>query len=544
MPTVNNRLSSPSLFRANSNSAEQSGNIDGSTTQPQTKEEYLAHWREWAQEAPVGAGEQRDRAVNIMLDCLERHSNVLYLINLSLSSLPEFIPQQIETLDLSDNKFRNLPRQLPPNVTGLRIDHNELTSLAGIQLNNLSDLSVCYNLLETLPEPLPQNLSKLKVSHNLLNFIPEVIPETITFLDISNNRLVNLPPSIVNLPQHAYIATSNNPLSERTIRHMINISNASNYHGPRIFFSMSRNKPLSITQPLQQVITKWLQPDEVNATAEKWNDISKESGAGEFSGFLTKLGSTVNARNNEEFKQQVASWLIRLTADGELREMTFAVAFAATESCEDRVTLAWNDMQIAELIHLAVSGTYDNKLPELVTIAREKFRLEKLEVIARKKIETLAFVDELDVYLAFQTKLKSFLELNTVAEKMRFFDVASVSTDDLKAAEIQVKTAENDKFPQWLCRWTPWQKVIERIAPAAWDEAREQRYSMLDSIEYKDKLDSALKAEKLMNVGDAEQFYAKKILKKMEINILLPLTQQLLDEKGHQDLLLKKWQGY
>lgn len=544
MPTVNNHLSSPSFLRASSDSAQQSGNIDGTPAQPQTKEEYLAHWRQWAQEAPVGAGEQRDRAVNIMLDCFERHSNVLYLPNLSLSSLPTFIPQHIETLDLSHNKFQTLTFQLPPHVTDLCVDHNELTSLDGMQLSNITYLSACYNLLETLPEPLPENLTRLYVSHNQLNFLPEVIPGTVTFLDVSDNRLETFPASIVNLPRQAYIAASNNPLSVRTIRHMMNINNSPNYHGPQIYFSMSEHQPLSVIYSLHKVITEWLQPDEVNATEEKWYEIGKEKGAGEFSAFLTELGSTVSARNNDEFKKQVASWLIRLTADSALREMTFAVAFAATESCEDRVTLAWNNMQIAELIHLAVSGTYDNKLPELVTIAREKFRLEKLEIIAREKIKTLVFVDELDVYLAFQTKLKPFLELNTVAEKMRFFDVSSVSTDDLKAAEIQVKTAENDKFPQWLCRWTPWQKVIERLAPAAWDEAWEQRYSMLDSIEYKDKLDSALKAETLMNVADAEQFYAKKILKKMEINILLPLTQQLLNEQGQQDLLLKKWEGY
>lgn len=543
MPTVNNHLSSHSFLRANAYSAQQSSHIDDTTAQPQTKDEYLSHWRQWAQDAPVGAGEQRDRAVDIMLDCFERQSNVLYLPNLFLSSLPTFIPQHIETLDLSNNKLQNLTFQLPPHVTDLCIDHNELTSLAGIQLNNLSYLSATYNFIDVLPESLPENLSRLYVSHNQLNFLPEIIPETVIFLDISNNQLETFPASIVNLSRHACIAASNNPLSARTLQHMMNVNNSTNYHGPQIHFSMSEHQALPITHPLQQVITKWLQPDEVNATAEKWIEISKENGAGEFSAFLTELGSTVSARNNGEFKEQVASWLIRLTADSELREMTFAVALAATESCEDRVTLAWNDMQIAELIHLAVSGKYDNKLPELVTIAREKFRLEKLEVIAREKIKTLAFVDELDVYLAFQTKLKSFLELNTVAEKMRFFDVSSVSRDDLKAAEIQVKTAENDEFPRWLSQWTPWQKVIERIAPAAWDDAWDQRYNMLESIEYKHQLNSALEAEKLMNVEDAERFHSKKILNEMEINILLPLTQQLFDERGHQGLLLQKWEG-
>lgn len=51
-------------------------------------------------------------------------------------------------------------------------------------------------------------------------------------------------------------------------------------------------------------------------------------------------------------------------------------------------------MQKAELLNRIERGEYDDRWPELVTAGREMFRLERLERIARKKVETLRSVYE------------------------------------------------------------------------------------------------------------------------------------------------------
>ncbi len=52
------------------------------------------------------------------------------------------------------------------------------------------------------------------------------------------------------------------------------------------------------------------------------------------------------------------------------------------------------------------------------------FRLEILEDIARDKVRTLHFVDEIEVYPAFQTMLAEKLQLSTAVKEMRFYGVS------------------------------------------------------------------------------------------------------------------------
>ncbi len=50
--------------------------------------------------------------------------------------------------------------------------------------------------------------------------------------------------------------------------------------------------------------------------------------------------------------------------------------------------------------------------------------------------------DDVEVYLAYQNKLKKALGLTSVTAEMRFFGVSGVTVSDLQAAELQVKAAE------------------------------------------------------------------------------------------------------
>ncbi len=77
----------------------------------------------------------------------------------------------------------------------------------------------------------------------------------------------------------------------------------------------------------------------------------------------------------------------------------------ATISCEDRVTLAYHQMQEATLVHDAERGAFDSHLAELIMAGREIFRLEQIESLARKG-KTAVFIDEVEVFLGFQNQLR------------------------------------------------------------------------------------------------------------------------------------------
>ena len=132
-------------------------------------------------------------------------------------------------------------------------------------------------------------------------------------------------------------------------------------------------------------------------------------------------------------------------------------------------------------------GDYDQRLPELIAIARGMFRLEKLEAIARKKAESLMFIDEIEVYLAYQVKLCRPLRLPLVVNEMAYFKVSGVSENDLLAAEATVKELENREFKDFLLAWTPWLEAQKKGSDLSEEAARARQFALWDA-EYEQPL--------------------------------------------------------
>lgn len=116
------------------------------------------------------------------------------------------------------------------------------------------------------------------------------------------------------------------------------------------------------------------------------------------------------------------------------------------------MALTWNNLQKTYRVHQASEGAYDSDLPGLLTLGREMYRLEVLDEIAREKVRTLHFVDEIEVYFAFQTMLAEKLELSTAVREMRFYGVSGVTEDDLRSALARVLSREETEFAEWFAR--------------------------------------------------------------------------------------------
>ncbi|EOX8471711.1 NEL-type E3 ubiquitin ligase domain-containing protein, partial [Salmonella enterica subsp. arizonae] len=383
-----------------------------------------------------------------------------------LPSLPA-LPSGLQSLSASHNQMASLPT-LPPGLEELVVDGNQLPSLPALPLR-LQTLRASHNLLthlSALPpglqslwatnnrltslSALPPGLEELAVSDNQLPSLP-ALPPGLQTLRASNNRLTRLPESITGLSSEATVHLEGNLLSERTLQTMQNLTSAPDYSGPRIRFDMAGPSVPREARALHLAVADWLMPAREGEPdpADRWHASGQEDNAAAFSLFLDRLRETENFEKDAGFKAQISSWLALLAEDDVLRAKTFAMATEATSSCQDRVTLALHQMKNVQLVHNAEKGVYDNNLPGLVSTGREMFRMEMLERIAREKVRTLALVDEIEVCLAYQNKLKESLELTSVTAEMRFFGVSGVTASDLRSAERQVKAAENSEFSEW-----------------------------------------------------------------------------------------------
>ncbi|EAW1057104.1 E3 ubiquitin--protein ligase [Salmonella enterica] len=498
------------------------------TTAPQTAAEYYAVWSAWQRAAPEGEARGRAAAVKKMRDCLKNGNPVLCVERAGLTTLPDHLPPHITILFIPDNNLTSLPA-LPSGLRELSVSYNQLTSLPPLP-SGLWKLSVFNNQLASLPA-LPSGLQTLWAYRNQLPSLP-ALPPGLRDLSVSHNQLASLPESITGLSSEATVDLAGNPLSERTLQTLRDITSAPDYSGPRIRFDMAGPSVPREARALHLAVADWLTPEREGEPdpADSWHASGQEDNAAAFSLFLDRLRETENFEKDAGFKAQISSWLALLAEDDVLRAKTFAMATEATSSCQDRITLALHHMKNVQLVHNAEKGVYDNNLPGLVSTGREMFRMEMLERIAREKARTLAFVDEIEVYLAYQNKLKKPLGLTSVTAKMRFFGVSGVTASDLRSAERQVKAAEKREFSEWLLQWGPLHSVLERKEPERFNALREKQISDYEHT-YQMLSDTELKPSGLVGNTDAERTIGVRAMesaKKEFLNGLRPLVEEML----------------
>ncbi|EHC7233561.1 SPI-2 type III secretion system effector E3 ubiquitin transferase SspH2, partial [Salmonella enterica subsp. enterica serovar Dublin] len=471
----------------------------------------------------------------------------LWIFGNQLTSLP-VLPPGLQELSVSDNQLASLPA-LPSELCKLWAYNNQLTSLPTLPselyklwaYNNrltslpalpsgLKELIVSGNRLTSLPV-LPSELKELMVSGNRLTSLP-MLPSGLLSLSVYRNQLTRLPESLIHLSSETTVNLEGNPLSERTLQALREITSAPGYSGPIIQFDMAGASAPRETRALHLAAADWLVPAREGepAPADRWHMFGQEDNADAFSLFLDRLSETENFIKDAGFKAQISSWLAQLAEDEALRANTFAMATEATSSCEDRVTFFLHQMKNVQLVHNAEKGQYDNDLAALVATGREMFRLGKLEQIAREKVRTLALVDEIEVWLAYQNKLKKSLGLTSVTAEMRFFDVSGVTVTDLQDAELQVKAAEKSEFREWILQWGPLHRVLERKAPERVNALREKQISDYEET-YRMLSDTELRPSGLVGNTDAERTIGARAMesaKKTFLDGLRPLVEEML----------------
>ncbi|EDR7297688.1 E3 ubiquitin--protein ligase, partial [Salmonella enterica subsp. enterica serovar Livingstone] len=143
-----------------------------------------------------------------------------------LTSLPP-LPAGLQMLSVAGNQLTSLP-PLPAGLQVLLVARNQLTSLpllpAGLELLTLDR----NPQLVRLP-PLPEGLQTLSVDANpQLTRLP-ALPSGLQRLYARNNQLTRLPESITGLSSEATVNLEGNPLSERTLQALRDITSAPGY---------------------------------------------------------------------------------------------------------------------------------------------------------------------------------------------------------------------------------------------------------------------------------------------------------------------------
>lgn len=498
----------------------------------------------WAAAGGTTNGDRTEAVSRIKtwLDNDDPERQALDLSGLGLTSLPD-LPDSVQILNVYDNRLSSLPENLPSSLRILSASNNLLTSLPESLPARLHTLDVSRNLLSGLPENLPASLRVLNVSHNLLSSLPERLPALQT-LQASSNLLTSLPNTIITrFSSSCLITITNNLLSERVRANLRAAMNVEGYNGPHIRFSTPGTADKTPARPLVEAVPAWYEQDEQEEVKATWQALQSEDGASAFSKFLDRLSQTVSY-SVPEFKEGVCEELSQMAARPELRAKCFLASFGATETCEDAVSYTRNTMTQLRLLQDILDGMYDEWLAELLPVLRSSFRVDRLREIAERKVKSLAFIDEVEVHLAYQVKLREALKLPLKTPDMRFFAVSWVDEQDLQDAITRVKNAERERFPSSLSLSEGWNNVLERLNPKAYAQAKER---LLDALMNTDDLEKRVN-DRIKDDGldPNDQAMRRQLRKQITDGIthafIEPVTREFLAEKGLTHLLDSPWQ--
>lgn len=486
--------------------------------------------------------------------------NMLSVDGNQLRSLSENLPDSITDLSAANNQISRLPNRLPKNTRKLNFNNNQLTELTNNLPSKTEKLFISHNQIHSWPTHLPDNILKITADNNeftalpstfpgrIIKFsanrnrieaLPLIVPATIKEINLRYNRIVSMPESLTSWPNGLVLNIENNPLTDRTIQALHIVTAAPEYNGPRIYFSQAGEDVATAKLTLNEAVTTWLDQELRVEQDKKWSAIADNATTEPFKTFLLRLHA-IRAARSTGFKKQVSAWLVQLADSPTLREKTFALAQDSTTTCEDRVACTWNQMQTAATVAKVEAGNFDEEIGNLIEVALRMFRLAKLETIAREKEKTLNFVDEVEIFLAFQVKLRQVLKLDDVVDDMRFFDVSYVTEDDLIHAVDKVQADEKHEFADWLSQWDPWKAAMKRIDPELYGKLTD-KYNITKEEEFEKRLQHKLQTDNLPHEIEILVPLGKQIQAQLEKEISRKITKDFLQQHNLEHLISNYW---
>jgi Leucine-rich repeat (LRR) protein len=459
------------------------------------------------------------------------------LLDLDVSSndltvLPLHLPSGLKSLRARHNRLSRLPDTLPGGVRDLDVSMNQLTSLPTLP-PTLRDLEVGANALEELPSGLPRGLEVLGAQRNRLHSLPDDLPSRLAILDLQRNEIAALPANITAL-RSCVIHLHGNPIPAHAVPHI-----ALDAIGPRIYMSVPDNEPGRPFDGLAQAARYWLAGASEAASA-RWDAIEQTVGsaanAAALTRFLDRLRHTLSYRD-PALRTEVKDWLVEVSKPERkaLLEDSLAICQGAEETCEDRVISSWNDLRTLQRNDDIRQGLYDDRVDEVIDVARQMFRINVLSEIARRKERTLIEPDEVEVYLAYVVRLRSELGLSTVAPAMRFYDLSGVTPDDVVQAREAVRARERVEFDKFLVLdYEPWQTLLKRRDAKAYAAAQDKMHRVLET-DFEQLLQAGLSKLNLdpadtVALADARKDLGPEILRQIRYSVLAPLTRALREQ--------------
>jgi len=149
---------------------------------------------------------------------------------------------------------------------------------------------------------------------------------------------------------------------------------------------------------------------------------------------------SISGKTKNHLIENVVKYIQRANDNSDFRTMFELAIDEAATTCGDRMALSV--LRLSVLYKLSVCNNEEEKENLLINGV---YVLSLLEDIARAKVKTLKFVDEIEVYLVYPIKLKDRLKIPIDLSDMLYASISGVSESELNTAEEYVLSVIGNK---------------------------------------------------------------------------------------------------
>ena len=230
-----------------------------------------------------------------------------------------------------------------------------------------------------------------------------------------------------------------------------------NVAGVQFFYGHAPTAPACTFSTVEEAIGFWKnRVNDVRAAPKLV--IPREMDSFQFCQFLARLTTTadyMNLQTRAILARRVLDVVSTMAANDELCIAACTLIHEGLSSCDDRIISALQEIELLFMLY-EIERTSPSE-QELRKLGKSFLLLQMVHEQANAHKTTLAWVDEIEIYLAFELALAERLALPVNSKNMIFRRCAQISDKKLRAIGDAIeKACTKEAQEAFLATWSPW----------------------------------------------------------------------------------------
>lgn len=185
-------------------------------------------------------------------------------------------------------------------------------------------------------------------------------------------------------------------------------------------------------------------------------------------GRLTATADYANVAVRPALMGRLQSMLDAACANSDFRVYALAVLDDAMQTCGDRIILGLNTVELELALMEAWSQSAPGRAQALRRLGLSLMKLNVVHSHAARSCQNMRFVDEVEVYLAYETRLRQRLDLPGKTVSMLYSSGVEPAAFERAALDAEMQSNEPARVAAFFASWTPWQQHLRQLQADGW----------------------------------------------------------------------------